>query len=101
MRKIGTSFRKPSQQNPDYCLMILSSVYMPQGGSAQRSKGLESKGPVLTEREEHTPSDGPKVPKSPQKWGVERFRHWGRTFRTRAWRIAPCRCYVAPQKISH
>eukprot|EP00964_Phaeocystis_antarctica_P014690 scaffold8119_cov104-Phaeocystis_antarctica.AAC.2 len=27
--------------------MILSSVYMPQGGSPQRSKGLKRKGPVL------------------------------------------------------
>ena len=33
-----------------YYLMLLSSVYMPQGGSPQRSKGLKRKGPALIER---------------------------------------------------
>ena len=49
MRKIGTSFRKPSRQK---------RVYMPQGGSPQRSKGLKKKGPVLIELVENTLSDG-------------------------------------------
>ena len=48
MRKIGTSFRKPSRQK---------RVYMPQGGSPQRSKGLKRKGPVLIELVENTLSE--------------------------------------------
>ena len=51
--------------------MILSSVYMPQGGSPQRSKGLESKGLVLIEREENTPFRWPKNAKIAPKWGLE------------------------------
>ena len=45
-------------------------------------------------------SDGPKMPESPQNRGSNpKFRHSGRTFRTRAWRVAPCRRSAAPRKI--
>ena len=85
-----------------YYLMILSSVYMPQGGSLQRSKGLKRNGPVLIESVENTLADGQKMPKSPQNGGSNPiFRHSDRTFRTRAWRVAPCRRPAAPLRKFH
>ena len=72
MRKIGMSFRKPKATEPGYyCLMIVSSVYMPQGGSLQRSRGLQSKGPVLVERVGNMPFRGPNNAKIAPKWGFE------------------------------
>ena len=96
----------------DQILILFSILYstagynleynMPQGGSPQRSKGLKRKGPVLIERIENTLSDGQKMPKSPQNGGSNPFfRHSDRTFRTRAWRVAPCRRPAAPFRKFH
>ena len=42
------------------------------------------------------------MPKSPQNGGSNQFfRHSGRTFRTRAWRVAPCRRPAAPFRKFH
>ena len=54
-----------------YCVMILSSVHMPQGGSPQRSKGLKRQGSALIERVENTPFRQPKNAKITQKCGFE------------------------------
>ena len=47
-----------------YCLMVLSSLYMPHGGSPQRSRGFKRKSPLLIVRVENTPFRWPKKPKS-------------------------------------
>ena len=54
-----------------YCVMISSSVHMPQGGSPQRSKGLKRKGPALIEHVENTPFAGKMNARIAEKWGFE------------------------------
>eukprot|EP00964_Phaeocystis_antarctica_P126633 scaffold90296_cov68-Phaeocystis_antarctica.AAC.14 len=70
---------------------------MSQGGSPKLSNGSRRKGPVLIEREKIRLSDGQEMPKSPQNGGFEpKFSPLGPKFRTRAWRVAPCRRSAAP-----
>ena len=58
MRKLGTSFRKPSQQNPAIllCADVIECEYAARGVTTQRSKGLlKRQGPALIECVENTP----------------------------------------------
>ena len=75
---------------------------MPPRGIITAQQRLKKEGPSVIERLGNTLSDGQKMPKSPPNGGSNPlFRHSDRTFRTRAWRVAPCRRPAAPFRKFH